>query len=77
MMIIFHVLFKMLRIPILRVELSRFFLNASTCTRCPFLQNGLHVDEILIFENFQVSGALKYSYVLPNYACYNHNISKL
>jgi hypothetical protein len=62
--------------PILKVELSRIKKNASTCTRCSILQNGLHVDEILIFQKFQVNGALKYIYVLLSYACYNYNISK-
>jgi hypothetical protein len=38
-------------------------------------QNGLHVDGILLFLNFQLSGVLKYTYVLSNYGCYNHNIS--
>jgi hypothetical protein len=38
------------------------------------LQSGLHVDEILIFKKFQISGALKNIYVLSNYECYNHNI---
>jgi hypothetical protein len=52
------------------------FKNVFTCTICPILQNGLHVDEILI-KKFQVIGALKYVYVLSNYACYNHNISKI
>ncbi len=75
-MIIFHFIFKMLWKPILKVELSRIFLNASTCTRCLILQNGPDVDEILIFQKFQVNGALKDTYVLLNYACYNYNISK-
>jgi hypothetical protein len=44
--------------------------------RCLILQNGLHVDEILIFFKFQINGALKNTYVLSNYACYNQNISK-
>jgi hypothetical protein len=47
-MIIFHFIFKMLKNPILKVELSRFFQKNSTCTKCLILQNGLHVDEILI-----------------------------
>jgi hypothetical protein len=77
MMIIFHSIFKMLKKPILKVKLSKFFKNASTYTRCPILQNGLHVDEILIFQKFQVNEALKGIYELSNYACYNYNISKL
>jgi hypothetical protein len=43
MMIIFHFIFKILKNPILKVELSKIlklFLLA---------QNGLHVNEILIF----------------------------
>jgi len=39
------------------------------------LQNGLHVDEILIKKKIQLNGALKNTYVLSNYECYNHNIS--
>jgi hypothetical protein len=38
------------------------------------LQSGLHVDEILIFKKFQISGALKNIYVLSKHECYNHNI---
>jgi hypothetical protein len=75
MMIIFHFLFKILKNPILKLELSRFFLNVYICTKCSILQNGLHVDEMLIFKKFQLSGALKDTYVLSNYGCYNHNIS--
>jgi hypothetical protein len=75
--IIFHFIFKMLKKPILKVELSRIFFNASTCTRCLILQNGLHVDEILIFQNFQVNGAVKDTYILLSYACYNYNIWKI
>ncbi len=62
--------------PILKVELSKFFKNIFTCTKCSILQNGLHVDEILIVLKFQLNGALKNTYVLSNYECYNHNISK-
>ncbi len=61
--------------PILKVKLSRVFKNISICTRCPILQNELHVDEILIFKKSQVSVALKDTYLLSNYAWYNHNIS--
>jgi hypothetical protein len=50
---------KLLKTPILKMELSRIFKNISTCTKCPILQNELHVNEILIFSNFQLSGALK------------------
>jgi hypothetical protein len=62
---------------VLKVELRRFFLNISTYTKCPILQNGLHVDEILIKIFFQLSGAFKNIYVLSNYGCYNHYILKL
>jgi hypothetical protein len=58
MMIIFHFIFLMLKNPILIVYLSISFLNASTCTRCLILENGLHVDEFL-FSNFQISRGLK------------------
>ncbi len=66
----------MLRNPILKVKLRRIFKNISTCTKCPILQNGLHVDEILIKKKLQLSRALKTTYVLPNYECYDHNILK-
>jgi hypothetical protein len=33
----------------LKVELSKMFLNVSTCKKRPILQNGLHVNELLIF----------------------------
>jgi hypothetical protein len=46
---IFHFMIIMLKNPILKIDLSRFFLNASTCMKCHILQNGLQVDEILIF----------------------------
>jgi hypothetical protein len=48
MMMIFHFIFQMLKNPILKVELSRIFKNISIWTKCPILQNGLIVDEILI-----------------------------
>jgi hypothetical protein len=48
-MIISHFIFKMLKNPILKVELSRIFKNVSTCNKGPILQNGLHVNELLIF----------------------------
>ncbi len=66
----------MLKNLILKVELSRFLKIIYTCTQCLILQNGPHVDEILIFKNFQLHGALKNIYVLSKYGCYNHNISK-
>jgi hypothetical protein len=66
-------MFKILRNPILKVELSRILKIIFSCKKCPILQNGLHVDEILIF--FQFNGALKNIYALSNYECYNHNIS--
>jgi hypothetical protein len=34
---------KMLKNPILKVELSRIFKDISICRKCPILQNGLHV----------------------------------
>ncbi len=40
-----------------------------------FLQIELHGNEILIKKIIQLSGALKNTYVLSNYECYNHNIS--
>jgi hypothetical protein len=41
---------KILKNPIFKEELSGIFKIISTCTKCPILQNGLHVDEILIFK---------------------------
>jgi len=61
---------------VLKVELRRIFENISTCTKCLILQNGLHVGEILIKKKIQLSGALKNTYVLSNYGCYNHYILK-
>ncbi len=76
MMIIFHFMFKMLKNPILKVELSRILKIISTCIICLILQNGLHVDEILILKKNQLCGALENTYVLSNYEWYEHNISK-
>ncbi len=67
MMIIFHFMFKMLKKPILKIELSRLLKNISSCIKCPILQNGLNENEILIFLNFELNGALKNTYVLSNY----------
>jgi hypothetical protein len=75
MIIIFHFIFENLKNPILKIKLNRFLKNVSTYTKCLILQNGLHVDEILILKKIQFSGALKDTYVLSNYGCYNHNIS--
>jgi hypothetical protein len=54
MIIIFHFMIIMLQNPILKVDLS-FFLNAFICTRCPILQNGLKVDEVLIKIKFNLT----------------------
>jgi hypothetical protein len=67
---VFHFIFQMLKNPILKVELSIIFWNDFTFIRCPILQNGLNLDEILIFWKFQVNGALKDIYVVSNYVCY-------
>jgi membrane-bound acyltransferase YfiQ involved in biofilm formation len=48
-MIIFHFTFKMLENPILKVELSRIK-NEIYLHKCLILQNGLHVNELLIFN---------------------------
>jgi hypothetical protein len=66
-MIIFRLVFKMLKNPILIVDLSTIVLNAYTCTRCLILENGLHVDD---FKK------KKKTFALSNYACYNQNTSK-
>ncbi len=76
MMIVFPFMFKILKNPILKVELSRIIKNISTYTNCMFLQIKLHGNEILIKKKIQLSGALKNTYVLSNYECHNHNISK-
>jgi len=75
MIIIFNFIFKMLKNPILKVDVSRIFLNASTCTMFD-LTKWVTCNGILIFFKFQINGALKNTYVLSNYACYNQNISK-
>jgi hypothetical protein len=54
MMIIFHFIFRMMKNPILKVGLTRIFKNVSTCTKCSILQNGLHVNEILILKKFNL-----------------------
>jgi hypothetical protein len=41
MMVIFHFMFKMLKNPILKVELSRIYKNISTCKKCLILQNNI------------------------------------
>jgi hypothetical protein len=66
-MIIFHFIFKLLKIPILKVDLNRIFLNVVIGTRCLIIENGLNIDEVLILKIFQVSGPLDI-YVLSNYA---------
>jgi hypothetical protein len=76
MMIIFHFTFKILKNPIFKIKLSKIVLNVSTCTKCLILQNGLHVNEILILKKIELCGALKNTYVLSKYGCYSHNISK-
>jgi len=48
MMIILHFTLSNFGNPILKVKSNRIFLNVSICTRCAILQNGLHVDKILI-----------------------------
>jgi hypothetical protein len=40
---------------------------------CLVLQNELQVYEILIFKTLKVNEHLKDTYVLSNYACYNHS----
>jgi hypothetical protein len=75
-MIIFHLMFKILKYLILKVKLSRIFKNIHTCTKYLVLQNGLHVGEILILKKFNLVEPYKNMYVLSNYECYNHNISK-
>ncbi len=44
----------MLKNPILKVELSRIIKIIYTLKKCLILQNGLHVNEILIFKNFNL-----------------------
>jgi hypothetical protein len=64
----------MLKNPVLKVNLNKIKKIISTCTKCSIFQNGLHADEILIFQELQLSRALKNTYVLSNYEFYNHNI---
>jgi hypothetical protein len=49
MKITFFILYFYVEKPHLENKLNRIFKNISTCTKCSILQNGLHVDEILIF----------------------------
>jgi hypothetical protein len=63
----------MLKIPILKVDLNKIFKNASTCTKCQVLQNGLHVNKLLIEK---INGTSKNIYVLSNYTCYNQTVLK-
>jgi hypothetical protein len=44
-----------------------------TCTKCLILENGLHVDEILILKKIQLNETLKDTYILSNYGCYHSN----
>ncbi len=46
------------------VDLSRFYNIAFTCKKCPILQNGLQVSEILNVFYFQVMKASKNIFVL-------------
>jgi hypothetical protein len=73
MKIIFQFNIIILKNEHIHVDISRFYKIASICKKCPILQNGLQVDEILTFFYFQVNGALKNMCVLSNYACYNRN----
>jgi hypothetical protein len=70
-------MFKRLKTPILEIELSRILQNIFTYTNYPILQNGLHIDEILIFLKIQLNGTLKNTYIISNFECYNHNTSNL
>jgi hypothetical protein len=62
---------KMLKNPILKVELRGITKNASTCMSnlTKWATCKWNIDFF-----FQINGALKNTYVLSNYACYNHNI---
>jgi hypothetical protein len=66
---------KMLKTPVLKIELSRIYFlkiylhkmsNSTKWTTCRW-----NIDFF-----FKLNGALKNIYVLSNYECYNHNISK-
>jgi hypothetical protein len=73
MKLIFHSNTIILKNEHLHVYLSRFYKNCIYLhMKCPMLQNGLQINEILNFFNFQVNGALTNTCVLSNYACYNH-----
>jgi hypothetical protein len=74
-MIILHFTLSNFGSPILKVKSNRIFLNVSIYTRCAILQNGLHVDKILILRKNQVNGARKDTNILSNYAWCNHNTS--
>jgi hypothetical protein len=69
----FHFMYVILKNPILKVESSGIIKIASNCmsnlTKWSICKWNIYI--------FQINGALKDTYVLSNYACYNHNISKL
>jgi hypothetical protein len=46
------------------VDLSRFYKIAFTCMKCPILQNGLQVNEILNVFYFQAMKASKKNFEL-------------
>ncbi len=57
----FHFNIINLKYEYFHVDLSRFYKIAFTCKKCPILQNGLQVNEILNIFYFQVMKALKNS----------------
>jgi hypothetical protein len=77
-MMFFHFQLSNFGSPILKVESNRIFFKMFILAQgVRSYKNGLHVDKILIFQKFQVSGVLKDIYVLSYYALYNHNTSNL
>jgi len=67
MNILFEFMWIVLKSHMFKVDLSRFFKNASRINffmGCPKKQSRLQVDEILNVFTFLVNGHLKFTYVL-------------
>ncbi len=61
-----------------KIDLSRFFKNASfffIIVDCPKKQSRLRIDEILILKKIFVNGNLKFTYALSTFKVKNNNMS--
>jgi hypothetical protein len=59
------------------VDLSRFYKIAYTCKKCPILQNGLQVDELLNVFYFQVLKSLKKYFCTTKLCMFVHQIDPI